>query len=294
MTRPDPPIFVFQMAKVASISWLQSIEAAAGTGAAAHFHFASAAGCAMAQGVCDAEGEEQTVAHRIMFRRIGLPPPQVSEHLIAGRWHGGAVRILCGIRDPMSRAVSVLQNGADYYGYTRLPLTLREGGTVENLLTVYRRAWDDALAGIVAPDTFRRFLAWSIGHYRHWFEEELAGVFDLDIGRSSFDRSNWSLRHEAGDRSVLVYRVEDLAHADRRARLLDAASDFLGLRLTDLPTANSAEGRRSRDLYRQFQDRAGLPQTQIERIYDWPVLKQFYDADELAGFMKRWTVESLR
>jgi len=283
------PILILQMAKVASVSWYEAIHAALPQREVQHLHFVSLASRAFIAAICDAQPPEQTIAHRNMFRRLGLPRGDLARRLQGDRWCGDPVRIVSGIRDPMARAVSVLQHGADFLGYTELALTPREHGTAENLVGVFRRGWHEALAGTYPGDTFRRFLAFSFGHYRSWFSDELARVFDLDVGAASFDRDCWAMRTSAGPHAALIYRVEDLRVPDRRIRLLEAASEFVGAKLSDLPTANAAEGRRSRDLYKAFGERAALPASTIDKIYDAPVLRQFYDAAEIEAFKAKWT-----
>lgn len=285
-----PPILVLQMAKVASVSWFEAIRTALPQRAVHHFHYASPAARALVASFRDRTGPTQTIARPTMFRIFGgFPPEPLLPLLDGGRWRGGPVRLVCGIRDPVARSASILQHGADYLGHTALPLTRREGGTPEALVEVFRRGWGDALGDTASPDSFAQFLAFGFGHYRHWFADELAASFGLDIATAPFDRSAWCARIASGDARALVYRMEDLAVPERCAALIAAAQAFLDLPVAGLDTRNAAEQRRSRDLYRRFRSSAKLPPDQLDRIYDAPVLHHFYDDAELAAFRRSWT-----
>ena len=283
------PILVFQMAKVASVSWYEAIRQALPQRPVHHFHYASPAVLAFIASVRDVEGERQTIAHRNMFRRLGLPGPELLAMLGEKGWKGPPVRIVAGIREPMARSLSVLQHGADFLGHTRLALTLREGGTAENLLRIFNHGWRQALGQDAAEDSFSRFLGFGFAHYRTWFAEELQATFGLDAMAGTFDRSSGVMRLENGEHAAIVYRVEDLPDAVRRKSVLAAASDLLGARIEDLPTLNAAEGRRSRDLYKSFQAIARLPAESIAQIYAAPILHKFYSAEEITAFKARWT-----
>ena len=284
------PILVFQMAKVASVSWYDAIRTAAPQRTVQHFHYASPATRALVAAFRDRSGPTQTIARPSMFRIFGGFPPELLLPLLdGGRWSGGPVRLVCGIRDPVARAASILQHGADYLGHTGLALTEREGAVPQTLVEVFRRGWSDALGDTASPDSFAQFLAFGFGHYRTWFAEELQATFGLDVTSVPFDRTSWCARIAAGEAKALVYRVEDLGVPERLSALLDTASKFLDVPLTSLDTRNAAEQRRSRDLYRLFRSATKLPSTQLDRIYAAPILHHFYDEPELTAFRRSWT-----
>jgi hypothetical protein len=113
-------------------------------------------------------------------------------------------------------------------------------------------------------------------------------VFGLDVMTAPFDREGLSLQVDCGSCRLFVYRTEDLADPGRAQRVLASACTWLGQTLPELTSRNAAEGRRSRDLYRAFRARARLPEPMLARIYDVPVLRHFYEADEIASFGSRW------
>jgi hypothetical protein len=282
------PILVFQMGKVASVSWYEAIRATLPGTPVHHFHLASPTGRARVEALRDVQGPLQTIARRNVPFLWGLPPAEVLSQLQSGRWTGAEVRIIAGIRDPVDRSCSSLQFGADFMGHTELKLTAREHGSPESLAEVFRRGWEEALGGPTSADTFGRFLALSFGNYRTWFDDELAAVFGLDVMTAPFDREGLSLQVDCGSCRLFVYRTEDLADPGRAQRVLASACTWLGQTLPELTSRNAAEGRRSRDLYRAFRARARLPEPMLARIYDVPVLRHFYEADEIASFGSRW------
>ena len=97
---------------------------------------------------------------------------------------------------------------------------------------------------------------------------------------------------QSGPHRAFVYRTEDLAQPERRSRVLTAAGAFLDAKLDALPGSNAAEGRRSRDLYRQFRATAKLPDTMLDRIYDAPIISHFYTDEDIAGFRLRWSLHT--
>jgi len=279
-----PIIIVFQMAKVASLSWYEAIRAAEPAASVFHLHFVSNQSLDFIRSLGRETGPSQTIKRLPLLLRLGTLPTDLADRFANGRWVGGPVRVVTGVRDPVGRAMSALLHTADFVGHRTVPLAFREGAEIDSLLSVFRQGWAEALGAAPSADSFGRLVAFLFAQYRSWFDMELKSAFAIDARHAArrIGRQTWQIAAEGVE--VLIYRQEDLA----RAELVEEARRFLHMKLDRLPVTHDIARRRSRGLYKEFQERARFPMEMLERIYSEPLVSHFYSAGEILHFKARW------
>lgn len=281
------PVFVFQMAKVASRSWMRLLAGALPDRAIVHFHTMSDQSLRRIDEILAVTGAEQTIAH-MSLPRLGRPPPEIAPMVRNGIWTGPPVTILAGVRDPVARAVSVVGFLTNRLGYTRLPVTVRDGGTAENLRALFFTVLRAAQGADHQGDTLVRLLAHALHDYRRWFQEELAPSFGMDVLARPFDHAQHHLRLEVGGNRLFLYRVEDLQSPSAELVLMRYASDFFGCELAAVPPDDTTGEGRYRALYRAFTSLIRLDRADLDWFYDNPAVTAFYTPLEIEGFRARW------
>ncbi|MEO8926168.1 MAG: putative capsular polysaccharide synthesis family protein [Caulobacteraceae bacterium] len=280
-------IVVHQMAKVGSMAW---VEAARATGTAAvHSHFLTAPNLAAIEAILAAPPETNTIAHPLVAREVVRKGARGLAAIEAARRENQAIGVVTGMRDPVARSLSLLNFFADFCGHTGGGLSARDGAGAEAVGAALGGLWEAVLTGREPTGSFERLVWRMIGTYRTWFDEELAGVFGIDVFSAPFPAGGGAQRMGAGGVEVLAYRAEDMtAGSPAGPALVDAARAFLGAPDFALPQVNTAETRRSYPLYREARDRFRLPAAALDQIYAAPAVRHFYTAEEIAGFKKRW------
>jgi hypothetical protein len=284
-------ILVFQMAKVASRSWMRVLNTAFPERPVIHFHTMSEMSTARIDAIVQETGSNQTIRH-MSLPRLGRPPQQIEPFVENGAWVGPPVDIVAGIRDPVARAVSVVGFLTNRLGYTRGEVTVRDNGTAENLNTLFFEVLrvaqgKDGQGEDDHGDTLVRILAHAVFDYRRWFQEELMPAFGIDISRMDFDRDARVLRHD-GRHRLLVYRVEDLVAPETARVVTRTAGAFFGREVGDIPADDISHEGRYRALYKEFAQSVRLPEADLSWFYDHPTVEKFYTPREIAVFRRRW------
>ena len=112
-----------------------------------------------------------------------------------------------------------------------------------------------------------------------WFDDELLSVFGVDVPAHPFDReAGYSV--VPGERvDVLTLRLEDLNW--------QALSEFVGRPLEPV-WQNLRADMEGANEYREVKARLQLPREALERYYDHPWIRTFYDERRVRGFIERW------
>lgn len=285
-------IVVHQMAKVASLAWVEAAAPAAGQGGVApvHAHYLTAANLQAIAAILATPRENNSIVNPLIARDIVRKGRKGIAQIEAARERRQEIRVITGMRDPVARSLSLLSFLADFCGHTGGSLSAKDGASADAVCAVLGELWRWVLAGTEPTGSFER-LAWRmIGAYRTWFDEELLAVFGLDIFSSPFPSGGGAQCLNSPGVALLVYRAEDIAsEASTRQLLHDAAKRFLGDPDFALPEVNTAATRRSYPLYVQTRERFHLPAATLNAIYDVPAVTHFYRAHEIAEFKARWS-----
>ena len=281
-------IIVHQMAKVASMAWVEAARLA-GT-EPEHTHFLTGRNLEYIAALLQSTEPENTIVNPLMVRTILRKGQRGATALGAARQRGQDIRVITGMRDPVARSVSVLSFFADFCGHAGHRLSARDGADADVVCTALAELWRRVLAGTPPAGSFDRLMWLLIGSYRTWFEEELQAVFDVDVLTGTpFPAREGVQRLRGPQVEILVYRAEDmLPEAPARQYLLEAARELLSVPALTLPQVNTAETRRSYPLYSQTRERFRLPASMLDEIYAPPVIGHFYSPAEIAAFKAKW------
>lgn len=285
--REDRTFLVFQMAKVASRSWIKLLSETFPAARIAHFHSISRTSITRAEEVVAASGPLQTIKH-LTLPRLGRPPESIQGDIRDHRWVGPPVTIISGIREPVARAASLVGFLSNRLGYRPWPVTVRDGGSPQSLRALFFRALRVAQGEDAEGDSMLRLLAHAVADYRRWFREELEPAFGLDISEATYEPEQCALCLRRSN-EILVYRVEDLLDPERSERLLDTASRVLGVRLSAVPQDDATHEQRYRQLYKAFVQELSLSRSDLDWFYDHETVARFYTPDEVEGFRARWS-----
>jgi len=116
-----------------------------------------------------------------------------------------------------------------------------------------------------------------------WFDFQMKPVFGIDVFASEFPKERGYAVYHGPNATLLLIKLEQL---DRCASA--AVWDFLGIEQFLLRTANAAEGKDYKRIYRSFIDTITLPPEYLDRMYDSKLVQHFYTGDEIRGFRERW------
>jgi hypothetical protein len=283
-------ILVHQMMKVASLSWHAAARPAADrTGSQLiHVHFLAPRNLARIAENLNETGELQTIANPFLLRQQARKGEAVRALLRDARGRGEVVRVIAGIRDPIARSLSAAQFVAEFFGNSALPPQVRRVGTDAAALAL--ESWNALRDGGGRTDTFFRRLAFIVGVYRHWFEEEFVGVHGLALDNGRFPAREGAEMIAGDGIEALLYRVEDMQpDSPNHAALLRRASEFLGVEVREFPRVNSAAARRTYERYRDARTRLRISPTMLDFAYDVPIVKRFYSGEEIAAFKAKWS-----
>ena len=256
-----PPLLVYQMGKVGSLSVLEMLREACPERDLFHVHFLAPEAVA---GEARMYRERFALTHRIdehhfaslhLRARLDAHPAQ--------RW-----QVVTLTRDPVARNLSAFFHTL---GYAAPELAAR-----------VERGDDGAIAG-----ELRRQLESTPWWWRNpleWFDRELAPVFGVDVFAQPFPRERgWSvLRSERAD--VLLLRVEDL---ERVAG--EAFRSFLGVSRAQPVRRNLGEHKPYAAAYRKLARSLALDEEWLDSVYGAWRTRHFYSDEEIAAFRARWS-----
>ncbi|MGQ0833183.1 MAG: putative capsular polysaccharide synthesis family protein [Microthrixaceae bacterium] len=173
------------------------------------------------------------------------------EHLRSAFRRGRDWTLVCSVRDPVARAVSVYFSD----GLSRLdPSSAGVARHVEELTA------------------------------RDWFDDDLKATTGIDVYASPFDPAAGCATYHHGHFRVLLLRLEDL-------RRVGPAALAAHLGATEpIPIVHRNEGARkgSGAAYEAFRSSAKLPRELVEAAYRTRPARHFYSGDELAAMTERW------
>ncbi len=286
-----PLIVVHQMAKVASLAWVEAARETArrGGGVPQHAHYLTADALAAVEAIVQATGDAQTIVNLLIVRSIARKGRAAAAAVARARAEGRPIAVISGMRDPVARSISLVSFLADFCGHADGGLSGRDQASAEAVCAFLHGVWEAVLTGREPAGSFER-LAWRmVGAYRTWFDEELRAVFAIDIFSAPFPSGGGAQRLSAPGMEALIYRAEDMTPGAPAGRALQkAAGTFLGTPNLVWPQLNTAATRRSYPLYLQTRERFRLPAASLESIYDAPAVRHFYSAEEIAAFKARW------
>lgn len=182
------------------------------------------------------------------------------------RESGGRVKVITMVRDPVATNLSGL-----FHNYRWWPAGLKsqcDPPSAECLAHVERYFLDQYTHDV--PDT--------------WFDMEVKSLYGVDVFAEPFDagRGYAIYRNEFAD--VLLIKLEMLNDC-----AADAIHEFLGIEEFSLKETNVAEDKEYAAIYQAFRKQVALPDSYLDRMYSSRIARQFYSADEIASFRRKWS-----
>ena len=283
------------MAKVASQSWVEVARSAFAhhSTAVIHSHFLVADNLDGLEQKLAVPGDRQTIADLLLPRDMVSKGRAAAAAVAKAYAEGAEIRLVCGMRDPVERSLSLFSFLADFCRHRNRSFCGRDPhASVEVVIRALTSAWEGVYSADEPDESFEWLLHRLVGLFRNWFTEELLGPFEVDVRDSPLPAHGGPLLLRNGRVEVLVYRVEDMApSAPGYKRLLAAAGDFLGKQLLTWPKINSFEGRlRSQPFNQRVRQQFRLPSDLVDAIYNEPIVRHLYRPSEIATFRSRWSV----
>lgn len=285
-------IFLYQMPKVASRSWIEVAKPAlaAENSVPVHCHFALPRNRERIEAVYGLPAAQQTIANMLMAKQMLRAGAAGWAQIQSARDRREKIRIVSGMRDPVARSISLIVFMADFYGHVSCPLSPRAPMSADYVARYLQENWRRVLERSEPDQTFEWLLWYLTDAFRTWFTSEPAAVFGVDVLKGAFSAQQAMQRMSTSSADVFIYRVEDmLPEASGYARLLAEASEFLRTTLTSFPSINTSTARRSRALSEEVRRRFWLPDEMLNAIYGEPIVRHFYDPDEILAFKRRWS-----
>lgn len=258
----NPPILVYQMGKVGSMTIVRSLEAAKLSNPIHHVHCLSDAGI-------KADREyyldlQQRIPREIPFSKILRR--QIEKYRARAHY-----KIITLVREQVGRQISdFFQNVETYW---------------PNLIDEYGRVKvDDAIEFL--RDIFMNYDE-STDYASNWFDRELKAMFEIDVYSYPFshDRGFTIVRKRNAD--VLILRIEDL---DRNFE--QAVGEFLN---PDGPIqllkGNVGKEKKYAEEYAYVLANAVLPESVCARIYSSKYAKHFYTESMRNELIRKWSMK---
>jgi len=261
-----PPVLVYQMAKVGSMTVVRSLQQADPERVVLHVHYLSP--------------EMLSGAGALHVQSKGVFGPPYDWHLgsalserIGELDRSVQVQVVTLVRDPIAREVSGLFQNPEF---ASAELRDRHGHYDVKRTTEYL---EEALSAAGACD-----------YVHSWFDRELRATFGIDVFAAPFPKEQgWTTLSNERAR-VLVLRMEDL---DRT--LGPALVEFLGLDEEPKMAADNVRSERPEGSdYRDVVAALRLPHRVCERIYGHRFSRHFYSDAMLAEFSQRWSGSACR
>lgn len=286
-------VLVHQMAKVGSRSWVEAARSSPLTVNVRpiHCHYVVRANRDRLKDALAWSGDNQTISNRILPNRLGR---SVTELVQAALDRQEKIRVVSGVRDPVSRSISLILFFRDFYGHVSLPFGPHISVSPDYVMTALRENWRLVLERREPRQSFEWLLWYMTNSFRSWFSEELGAAFAVDVLDRPFPLNVPTQRIATHQAEILIYRMEDMfPESSRQPRLLEDAAVFLETPITAFPHVNASANRRSRELAAEVRRRFRLPADMLDAIYGEPVVRHFYSDPEIAAFKQRWAGERI-
>ena len=252
-------ILVFQMGKVGSLSAFFAIERSLG------------------QNWRTSEWSRETRDTILIHSHRGPDIELYYRSMILWRARLGLpLKIICPIREPIARDVSVFFHFYIWY--------------------LHRRKYPDLLANVDLRELEELFL--TVPSHRqvsrnramaehqftlNWFDEHFKPQLHIDVYKQPFPKDRkWQI-YRRGFTRVLVYRI-DLKRSEQ-AKLI---SRFLGIKLDETRLKNAGKNKNYAELYSRFHESVKLPEQYIRRMHDSRFAQHFWSPQELKAAADKW------
>ena len=254
-------ILVFQMGKVGSLSAFFAIERSLG------------------QNWRTSEWSRETRDTILIHSHRGPDIELYYRSMILWRARLGLpLKIICPIREPIARDVSVFFHFYIWYLHRRKYPDLLANVDLRELEELF-------LTDIRPYGTPRLYILSEHQFALNWFDEQFRPLTRIDVYKQPFpiDRK-WQI-YRRGFTRVLLYRI-DLKHSEQTKLI----SRFLGIKLGEIGLENDGKNKDYAELYSRFRESVKLPEQYIRRMHDSRFAQHFWSPQELKAAADKWRV----
>ena len=201
------------------------------------------------------------------------------------------VKIITGVREPISRDLSLFFQGSDadiwplvHYGNSWIYLfgdyskkSKLDSQTLKERICTFEKSLDYSFEHLGKEITKNKADEFS------WFDYEIKALLDVDIYNYPFDKEKGYSIIEQDNIQVLVYKCEKLN------QLENFIGEFLNKPDFSLKNANQGEEKVYSYMYKRFKEEVKLNKEYFDYYYaDNPKLKHFYTDSEIEQFKQKW------
>ena len=257
-----PPLLIYQMGKVGSLSIYHSIKQCRLKSPVYHLHVLS---------------EDGVKALDCVIRDSFTKTRYVPEHLITSEFFRPYLcvrhpkircKVITLVRDPIARNISSFFGDLNTRHFYLDPLTMLNSDDVEDATGVLINAF------IKNHDHLKPL---------NWFDMELNKVLRMDIYSKPFDKEKGFEIYENDSCSALVIKLERLNQCAKQA-----FSQFLLLSDFQLISKNISNDKNYGKLYRTVSQSIKIPNDYIDVMYNSKLVQHVYTENEIIQFKNKW------
>lgn len=210
--------------------------------------------------------------------RTSFDNAPIRARLAQARAAGETITIISGVRDPVTRSLSVAMQNLDVAFADCISLSAEASAQA-----IAARVADLWLRDTTNGDPIRAFIELMIRAPLSWFEQEIHKAFGFDLRAHPFDHSlGYSLLFQDNLR-LLLFRHESAPAAIQSG----LAQLYPGMDVA-LPHDNAGLEKPSGEIYRALQQCFRLPRAKLEEIYAHPDVCAYFSPKEIAAAIDRW------
>jgi len=259
--KKKPPILVFQMGKVGSTSIYQTLSSLNLDRPIYHVHFLSEPGIRSAK--IWHQQHEGLIPYGIKY--FELVGKKVKKNLSKTRW-----TIISGVREPIAKEISM---------YFELANKVNHGlVNQENKLDPEK----------IKEYFLHRFDQFDLNENKmlttNWFDQELNGVFGIDVFRHPFDKEKGYSIIRNKNVDLLIYQYEKLNQIFN-----ESLNEFLpSIKAVELKRSNVGSDKWYRETYKKVRESIVIPDEILQKAYSVKYVKHFYTSEMIKDFKAQW------
>lgn len=190
---------------------------------------------------------------------------------------GHPLKIISPVRDPISRNVSAFFHFIEgRIGHASDQSGLPVNELVDNFInSSYPNETDDN----------KKMMEHELP--LEWFDNNIKKYFNIDVYSSPFPESGF-ITFSHANTELLVFRI-DMNNESKEALI----QDFLELPSFTLKNTNIGDSKGYSEKYKEFKNKAELPEHYLNKMCESKYFKHFYTAQEISSIRNRWLSKTI-
>jgi len=174
------------------------------------------------------------------------------------------LKIICIVRDPISKTISQLFQTPKAFGIPEKSLLKLSPIEISDLLIAHKKHFYSSC---------------------EWFDNEFFKFTTIDVYQKIFDHVEKKQVIESNNIHALILRTEDLKHEDL---VLENLGNFVEKPIRRLIIGNRTENKTTGELYREVKSIMRFPEDFLKQIYSSKYCQHFYTKQEVNSFIDHW------